>query len=149
MPYAHITGWGMSVPQKVLTNDDLSLIEDFLLRRDQLTHRDKLAIQILNTLHTRLGLPLPSTSRIEAEDTLVAIMQALQKQIEEKSERDELQRSQFKNQQKYIKEQEKLIDRFRALPMARSAVVGGRAIADLLRHAQLVVPLHELARHRR
>jgi 3-oxoacyl-[acyl-carrier-protein] synthase-3 len=24
MPYAHITGWGMSIPQKVLTNDDIS-----------------------------------------------------------------------------------------------------------------------------
>ncbi len=24
MPYAHITGWGMSVPETVLTNDDLS-----------------------------------------------------------------------------------------------------------------------------
>jgi len=32
-----------------------------------------------------------------------------------------------------------LIDRFRALPMARSAVVGGRALADLLRQAALVV----------
>jgi ABC-2 type transport system permease protein/oleandomycin transport system permease protein len=32
-----------------------------------------------------------------------------------------------------------LIDRFRALPMARSAVVGGRAGADLLRQAALVV----------
>ena len=31
-----------------------------------------------------------------------------------------------------------LIDRFRALPMARSAVVGGRAIADLLRQAVLL-----------
>jgi 3-oxoacyl-[acyl-carrier-protein] synthase-3 len=28
MPYAHITGWGMSVPEKVLTNDDLSKIVD-------------------------------------------------------------------------------------------------------------------------
>lgn len=28
MPYAHITGWGMSVPQKVLTNDDLSKMVD-------------------------------------------------------------------------------------------------------------------------
>ena len=28
MPYAHITGWGMSVPHKVLTNDDLSKIVD-------------------------------------------------------------------------------------------------------------------------
>lgn len=28
MPYAHITGWGMTVPEKVLTNDDLSKIVD-------------------------------------------------------------------------------------------------------------------------
>jgi 3-oxoacyl-[acyl-carrier-protein] synthase III len=28
MPYAHITGWGMSVPEKVMTNDDLSKIVD-------------------------------------------------------------------------------------------------------------------------
>jgi ATP-binding cassette subfamily F protein 3 len=34
--------------------------------------------------------------------------------LQEKTGREELQRSQFKNQQKYIKEQEKLIDRFRA-----------------------------------
>ncbi len=28
MPYAHITGWGMSVPQKVLTNNDIGKIVD-------------------------------------------------------------------------------------------------------------------------
>jgi len=28
MPYAHITGWGMSVPEKVLTNNDLSKVVD-------------------------------------------------------------------------------------------------------------------------
>jgi 3-oxoacyl-[acyl-carrier-protein] synthase-3 len=28
MPYAHITGWGMSVPESVLTNDDLSKMVD-------------------------------------------------------------------------------------------------------------------------
>lgn len=28
MPYAHITGWGMAIPHKVLTNDDLSKIID-------------------------------------------------------------------------------------------------------------------------
>ncbi len=28
MPYAHITGWGMHVPQKVLTNDDISKMVD-------------------------------------------------------------------------------------------------------------------------
>lgn len=66
-------------PIERLTDADLSLIEDFLLRRDQLTHRDSLAVQILNTLHQRLGLPVPVISRLEAEDTLVAILQAAQK----------------------------------------------------------------------
>jgi 3-oxoacyl-[acyl-carrier-protein] synthase-3 len=28
MPYAHITGWGMSAPEKILTNDDLSKLVD-------------------------------------------------------------------------------------------------------------------------
>lgn len=70
-------------PLERLTDDDLNLIEDFLLRRDQLTHRDSLAIQILNTLHQRLGLPPPAMSRLEAEDTLVAILQAVQKRQEE------------------------------------------------------------------
>lgn len=28
MPYAHITGWGMAVPEKILTNDDLSKMVD-------------------------------------------------------------------------------------------------------------------------
>ena len=28
MPYAHITGWGMALPKKVLTNDDLSKMVD-------------------------------------------------------------------------------------------------------------------------
>ena len=67
-----------------LTNDDLNLIEDFLSRREQLTHRETLAIQILNTLHTRLGLPLASINRIEAEDTLLAILQAAQKRQADK-----------------------------------------------------------------
>ena len=66
-------------PLERLTNDDLALIEDFLLRREQLTHRQALANQILNTLHTRLGLPLPSIDRVEAEDMLLAILQAAQK----------------------------------------------------------------------
>lgn len=71
-------------PVERLTNDDLNLIEDFLMRRDQLTHRETLAIQILNSLHTRLGLPLPSLTRLEAEDALVAIMQAMQKRMDDK-----------------------------------------------------------------
>ena len=26
MPYAHITGWGMAVPEPVMTNDDIAKI---------------------------------------------------------------------------------------------------------------------------
>jgi len=70
-------------PVERLTNDELNLIEDFLGRRDQLTHRDQLAVQILNTLHTRLGLPPPTIGRYEAEDMLMAIMQELQKPDDE------------------------------------------------------------------
>ena len=69
-------------PVERLTNDDLNLIEGFLLRRAQLTHRESLAIQILNTFHQRLGLHMPAMNRIEAEDMLVAIMQAMQNRNE-------------------------------------------------------------------
>jgi uncharacterized RDD family membrane protein YckC len=69
-------------PIERLTNDDLTLIEDFLVRRDQLTHRAALANQILNSLHTRLSLPLPSISPTEAEDLLLSILQAAQKKDE-------------------------------------------------------------------
>jgi uncharacterized RDD family membrane protein YckC len=65
-------------PIERLTNDDLNLIENFLQRRDQLTHRDQLALQILNTLHRRLGLPLPEIGRFEAENRLAAILLATQ-----------------------------------------------------------------------
>jgi uncharacterized RDD family membrane protein YckC len=70
-------------PVERLTNNDLSLIEDFLLRRDQMTHRASLAIQILNTIHQRLGLPQPAINRLEAEDTLAAILQAAQNRNKE------------------------------------------------------------------
>ncbi|HJR80055.1 MAG TPA: RDD family protein [Anaerolineales bacterium] len=73
-PWANISLDGFPIER--LTNNDLSLIEDFLLRRDQLTHRESLAIQILNTLHQRLGLPLPTLSKLEAEDRLAAILHA-------------------------------------------------------------------------
>lgn len=72
-----------SFPIERLTNDELSLIEDFLLRRDQLTHRNQLAIQILNTLHQRLGLPQPAVNKLEAEDTLAAILLAAQSRAKE------------------------------------------------------------------
>ena len=73
-PWANVSLDGFPVER--LTNDDLNLIEDFLFRRDQLTHRESLAIQILNTVHQRLGLPLPTMGRFEAEDMLTAIFEA-------------------------------------------------------------------------
>ena len=82
-PWASANAFVDGFPIERLTNDDLNLIEDFIQRRAQLTHRDQLAIQILNTLHTRLGLPLPTMSRFDAEDMLVAILQATQKKQEE------------------------------------------------------------------
>jgi uncharacterized RDD family membrane protein YckC len=82
-PWASANASVDGFPIERLTNDDLNLIEDFIQRRAQLTHRDQLAIQILNTLHTRLGLPLPTMSRFDAEDMLVAILQAMQKKQEE------------------------------------------------------------------
>jgi uncharacterized RDD family membrane protein YckC len=70
-------------PLERLTNDDLNMIENFLRRREQLTHRGQLAIQIVNTLHTRFNLPLPSISRFQAEDMLIAILQKIQNNTEE------------------------------------------------------------------
>lgn len=75
-PWANVSLEGFPIER--LTNNDLNLIEDFLQRRDQLTHRDQLAIQIVNTLHQRLGLSLPALNRHEAEDMLAAILQASQ-----------------------------------------------------------------------
>jgi uncharacterized RDD family membrane protein YckC len=80
-PWANVSLEGF--PTERLTNDDLSLIEDFLIRRDQLTHRESLAIQILNTLYQRLGLPLPTLSKLEAEDRLAAILYAAQNRDQE------------------------------------------------------------------
>lgn len=80
-PWANIPLDGFPIER--LTNNDLNLIEDFLLRRDQLTHREALAINMLNTLYQRLGLPLPTISRFEAEDTLAAILQAAQNREKE------------------------------------------------------------------
>ncbi len=85
----HLRPWALAnvsleeFPVERLSNDDLSLIENFLQRRDQLTHRDQLALQILSTLHRRLGLPEPTMTRFQAEDTLAAILLAAQNREKE------------------------------------------------------------------
>lgn len=73
-------------PIERLTNKELSLIEDFLRRREHLTHRDQLAVQILNTLYERVGLPLPKLiypPRYDAEDRLASIWLAAQNRDKE------------------------------------------------------------------
>ena len=76
-PYAKVSLEGFPVER--LTNDDLHLIEDYLLRRHQLTHGDQLAVQILNTLNIRLGLPQRTMTPSEAEEVLATILQTAQK----------------------------------------------------------------------
>ena len=85
-PWANVSLDGFPVER--LTNDDLNLIEDFLFRRAQLTHRESLAIQILNTVHQRLGLPLPTMGRFEAEDMLTAILEAGQNKGKEPEQKN-------------------------------------------------------------
>jgi uncharacterized RDD family membrane protein YckC len=80
-PWANVSLEGFPIER--LTDNDLSLIEDFLMRRDQLTHREALAVQILNTLYQRLGLPLPTLSKLEAEDRLAAILHTAQNRDQE------------------------------------------------------------------
>jgi uncharacterized RDD family membrane protein YckC len=70
-------------PVERLTNNDLSMIEDFLLRRDQLTNREVLAMQVLNSLYQRMGLPLSTVSKLEAENRLAAILLAARSQDSE------------------------------------------------------------------
>lgn len=74
-------------PIERLTNDDLNLIEDFLHRREQLTHRNQLALQILTRLYSRLGMPPPTANRSEAEDTLAAIWLAFQSRENEREQK--------------------------------------------------------------
>ncbi len=66
----HLRPWAKvdldGFPFERLTENDLNLIEGFLQRRAQLTHRDQLAVQLLNTLHQRLGLPAPTLDRFRS-----------------------------------------------------------------------------------
>jgi len=67
MPFAHITGWGMSVPEKVLTNDDLSKIVD---TNDEWI-RDRTGIR-----ERRIAAENQSTSSLAIEASLKALQVA-------------------------------------------------------------------------
>jgi 3-oxoacyl-[acyl-carrier-protein] synthase III len=59
MPYAHITGWGMSVPESVMTNDDLAKIVD----TSDAWIRDRTGIRERRIAHEN---QFPSTLAVEA-----------------------------------------------------------------------------------
>ena len=64
-------------PVERLTQQDLQLIESFLLRRKQLANRSTLASQIYKTMCDRMGVPVdPSMNYQQAEDALVGMLKA-------------------------------------------------------------------------
>lgn len=69
-------------PVERLNNQEIALIEEFLQRRDEMQHRQNLAVQILERLHQRVGLTLEPTDRIEAEDKLIGILEAVRNRSE-------------------------------------------------------------------
>ena len=60
-------------PVEKLTQSELEIIEEFLLRRDELSNRSVLARHILKSLITRLEFPESSIPQERAEDILAAI----------------------------------------------------------------------------
>ncbi len=66
-PYAHITGWGMSVPEKVLTNDDISKMVD--TNHDWIVERTG-----IETRH--IAGPTDTTATLGAQAALNALQKA-------------------------------------------------------------------------
>ena len=64
MPYAHITGWGMAVPRKVLTNDELSKIVDT---------NDKWIREMTGIRERRIAEPGQTTSVLGLEASIKAL----------------------------------------------------------------------------
>jgi hypothetical protein len=62
-----------------LSNQDVNMIEDFLMRRARLANRRQLARHILRSLSERLGQPIEPSSMEDAENVLAAIYQAIKK----------------------------------------------------------------------
>ncbi|HQV00615.1 MAG TPA: ATP-binding cassette domain-containing protein, partial [Bacteroidia bacterium] len=116
-------GWRMRVMlAKILLQQP-----DLLLLDEPTNHLDLPSIEWLeNYLTTYTGtFIIVSHDRFFLDKVVTKIAEVAQSKItlytgnysfylEEKAERQEMQRAQFKNQQKFIKEQERLIDRFKA-----------------------------------
>ena len=69
-------------PLERLTESDLQMIEDYLLRRYHLPNRLELARHILSSLYLRLGLPVDAVPAREADDVLAAIYKAVKSRFE-------------------------------------------------------------------
>ncbi|HKR06997.1 MAG TPA: ABC-F family ATP-binding cassette domain-containing protein [Bacteroidia bacterium] len=115
-------GWRMRVmlAKILLTKPDLLLLDE------PTNHLDLPSIQwieeylaeyegtIIIVSHDRYFLDGVVTKIVEVDnEKLISYSGNYTFFLQEKAMREEMQRSQFKNQEKYIKEQEKLIDRFR------------------------------------
>jgi uncharacterized RDD family membrane protein YckC len=64
-------------PLERLKNHDIEVMEGFLTRRSQLPNHKQLALQIMNSLYTRLNLPIPFPWPYPPEDLLVSIYAAV------------------------------------------------------------------------
>lgn len=63
-------------PLERLSERDMQMMEDYLLRRANLANRPQLAAHILSSLYSHLGLPAESIPNREADDVLAAIYRA-------------------------------------------------------------------------
>jgi uncharacterized RDD family membrane protein YckC len=63
-----------SYPLRILSNQDIQMVEDYLRRRDELADPDLVARQILGTLLTKMNLPEETMNEIVAKDVLAAIL---------------------------------------------------------------------------
>ena len=72
------TGVPEGFPVERLTEPDMDLIEEFLLRRYQLPNREQLAAYILISFYSRFGLPVDATLSGTPDNALVAIYKAAQ-----------------------------------------------------------------------
>ncbi len=116
-------GWRM----RVMLAKMMLQMPDLLLLDEPTNHLDLPSIKWIETyLKDYKGtIVIVSHDRYFLDNVVTKIAEIAQQKItiysgnytdylEQKSGREDLQRAQFKNQQKYIKEQEKLIDRFKA-----------------------------------
>ena len=69
-------------PLDRLTQRDYLMIEDFLLRRVELTNRKQLAAHILKSLYERVGQPMEASALQDADNMLAAMYKDLKKRNE-------------------------------------------------------------------